>query len=269
MAKIRNYLSNLLREPSLDGCDMDDSNRRFNLHSEVLKRKTMLAEVFKEFHARFYNLADEFFPVKGLEIELGAGVAPMRDNYPHVLATDITLAAHLDKKLNAEEMDLQNATVRAFYAQNCLHHFPHPSRFFKELERTLVPGGGAIILEPFYGPLGSFLYKRLFTSEGFDKESFTWETPVTGPMNGANQALSYIIFERDKKRFLTEHPSLEIVHQSIMGNFLKYILSGGLNFRQLMPNIMTRPISVLENILSPFRRWFGLHHVIVIRKVEH
>lgn len=245
-----------------------DGDERLVLHREILQRKQMLRTVFAEINDEFHRLANEYLAVDGAEVELGAGVAPMKDKYSAVLSTDIVAAKHLDMALNAEDMELDDVSVRVFYAQNCFHHFPHPSQFFSELERTLKPGGGAVILEPYYGPIATFLFKRLFKTEGFDKQFPDWETPVTGPMNGANQALSYIVFERDRLRFEREHPTLEIVHQSIMGNYLKYLLSGGLNFRQLLPNFLTGVISFVEKLMTPFNRMFGLHHIVVIRKVS-
>ena len=85
-------------------------------------------------------------------------------------------------------------------------------------------------------------------------------------MNGANQALSYIVFVRDRAEFERKHPSLKIVHEQRVGNYLKYIISGGLNFRQLLPDGMTGMVNVIEKLLWIFNRWFALHHVIVIRK---
>lgn len=260
------YLLDLLREPSLDSMDVD-GGQRLQLHHEILKKKRMLHEVFSEFHQLFRNLADRFLPGSGLEVELGGGVAPMRDTYPSVLATDIVPGPHLDRVLNAEDMDLSDNTVRVFYGQNCFHHFPHPDQFFAELERTVVPGGGAIILEPYYGPLASFMFKRLFSTEGFDKTYPSWETPLAGPMNGANQALSYIVFVRDRTEFERKHPSLKIVHEQRVGNYLKYLISGGLNFRQLLPDWTTGVVNFAEKLLWPFNRWLALHHVIVISKV--
>ncbi|NUT88933.1 methyltransferase domain-containing protein [Pseudomonas corrugata] len=242
-----------------------DGAERLELHKRILERKRMLKEVFIEFHHAFRRLADRYFKVDGLEVELGAGIAPMRDTYPEVWATDIVATEHLDMALNAESMNLEDHSVRAFYGQNCFHHFPHPDRFFSELERTLVTGGGAILIEPFHGPFAAFLYRRLFKSEGFDKHFESWETPSTGPMNGANQALSYIVFVRDRKTFELKHPGLEIVHQEICGNYPRYLISGGLNFRQLLPDALIPLIKAVEQLLHPLKRVFALHHIIVIR----
>lgn len=260
-------LLDFLRDPLLDGMDVDGENR-LELHRKMLEKKRMLREVFTEFHHLFRALDHQFFSGKGIEVELGSGVSPMRDSYPEVLATDIVEAPHLDKGLNAEAMDFANNSVRTIYGQNCFHHFPHPDEFLRELDRVLIPGGGAILLEPYYGPLATFLFKRLFRTEGFDKTSPSWEASVIGPMNGANQALSYIVFIRDRNEYERKHPSLRIVHQELAGNYLKYLLSGGLNFRQLLPDSFTGFIGLLEKLISPLNRWIALHHIIVIRKVD-
>lgn len=254
-----------LSEPLLADMDVDGMSR-LDLHRTMLANKRMLRDVFIEFHHLFKKLDQQFFSGKGAEVELGAGISPMRDSYPNVLATDIVDAHHLDKVINAEAMDLPDNSVRTIYGQNCFHHFPHPDKFLFELERVLIPGGGAILLEPYYGPFASFLFKRLFRTEGFDKAFPSWETPVEGPMNGANQALSYIVFVRDRAELERKHPSLKIVHEQRVGNYLKYVISGGLNFRQLLPDSMTSTISYIEKLLYPFNRWFALHHIVVIRK---
>ena len=115
---------------------------------------------------------------------------------------------------------MDDGSVRVVFGQNCFHHFPRPERFFLELERVLPLGGGVILLEPYYGPFASFLFKRLFKTEGYDKNFPSWETPAAGPMNGANQALSYIIFVRDKHAFQQKFPTLKIVHTEPCTNYL-------------------------------------------------
>jgi hypothetical protein len=85
-------------------------------------------------------------------------------------------------------------------------------------------------------------------------------------MNGANQALSYIVFVRDRAEMERKHPSLKIVYEQRVGNYLKYIISGGLNFRQLLPDSLTGTVSFIEKLVWPFNRWFALHHIVVIRK---
>jgi len=253
------------RLPGLDAIDVDGVER-LHAHEKVLEMKPMLRKVFADFHHLFRHLDERFLAGEGQRIEIGAGVAPVRNSYPDVLATDVVPSPQLDRVLDAQEMDLPDTSVRAIYGQNCFHHFPQPDLFFRELERVLIPGGGAILIEPYYGPIASWMYPRLFATEGFDKAFPAWETPATGPMNGANQALSYIIFVRDRRLFDERYPGLDIAHMQPCGNHIEYLLSGGLNFRQLVPHWMASGVAAFQTITSPFNRWTALHHAVVIRK---
>lgn len=259
------WLADLLREPSVKNIDVDGGDR-FSVHSHMLAQKSILKKVFTNFHHTFDKLDRTYFSGSGSRVEIGAGVAPIRDTYPDVLATDIVAAPGLDQVLDAEQMDLPNGSVRVFFGQNCFHHLPHPDHFFQELDRTLIGGGGAILLEPYYGPFAAFIFRRLFHTEGYDKSFPSWETPASGPMNGANQALSYIVFKRDRHEFERRFPSLQIVHQEQCNNYLLYLFSGGLNFRQLCPDWAAPLLNIVQMLLSPLDRWLALHHIIVIRK---
>lgn len=255
----------LLREPSVDDLHVDGGDRLV-LHQAQLEKKRLLRQTFREFHYTFRNLDEKYFgSTAGVRIELGAGVAPVRDTFPDVLATDIVASERLDFVLDAEHMNLGDSTVRALYAQNCFHHFADPAQFFLEVERVVAPGGGVILIEPYFGPLAQWLFKRLFSTEGFDPTVLSWRQLIEGPMSGANQALSYVVFFRDRALFRKQFPALEIVETAPLANYLSYLLSGGLNFRQLWPNSLAPVLQGLQWLLSPFDRWLALHHVIVLR----
>ena len=169
--------------------------------------------------------------------------------------------------LDAQNMtNVMDNSIETFYAINCFHHFPNPDKFFRELNRTLKVGGTCIIIDPYFGMLGSFLYKRMFETESFDKSQRNWNYISNGPMTGANQALSYIVFFRDLELFLSKNPNLEIVQTTILNNYLRYLFSGGLNFKQLVPSWLEKPIKFMEFLLKPVNKLFALHHIIIIRK---
>lgn len=87
-------------------------------------------------------------------------------------------------------------------------------------------------------------------------------------MEKANQALSYIYFIKNEEKFQKKFPQLEIVHTSIFGNYLRFIISGGLNFRKILPDFLISLIKIIENILFPLKKILGLHYLIVIRKTS-
>jgi SAM-dependent methyltransferase len=262
----RTMLHRLLALPETNNLDVDSVNR-LEVHAAVLQRKPMLAAVFRECHELMLRLDRRTFgDTPGLRIELGAGVAPIAETFPEVLATDIVPGPGLDAVLDAQCLDLSDGSVRALYGQNCFHHFPDPLRFLTEVERVVAPGGGVLLIEPYYGPLASLAFQRMFASEDFDKTMPDWTTGATGPMHGANQALSYIVFVRDRALFERKLPNLELVEMFPLDNYLRYLLSGGLNFRQLVPSFTEPGLRALESIFMPARRMLALHHVVVLRR---
>ena len=240
---------------------------RMQFHREVLERKPILQRVFREFHQVLVELDQLYFgDTPGFRVELGAGVAPAREMVPDLVVSDVVWAPHLDLVADAQRLPFSSSSVRSVYCQNAFHHFHNPRAFFAELERVLVPGGGAIMIEPYFGLFATFLYPRLFAEEGFDKEAPHWGHVASSPMEGANQAASYIIFFRDRQQFMAEFPTLELVHARPLSNYLRYLLSGGLNFPALVPSFFEPLLRVAEWLLRPLASVFALHHVVVLRK---
>jgi SAM-dependent methyltransferase len=244
-----------------------DGEERLQVHRRIIAHRPMIREVFAEFHAVFADCDAKYFSGMGVSVEIGAGAAPMRDYDPAVLATDLVHSGHLDCVMDAQRMAFKSQSIRALFAQHCFHHIPDPEAFFRELVRVLIPGGGAVLIEPYYGPAASLVFKRLFASEGFDVSTKDWKSVASGPaMSGANQALSYIVFKRDRSKFESLFPELQIVTEFPLGNYIRYLASGGLNFVQLAPNAFIPILKALELLLMPLIRLLALHHVIVLRK---
>jgi SAM-dependent methyltransferase len=255
----------LLREPRLTGLDVD-SSVTLEAHRQVLAEKPIMRAVFAEFYDRCMQLDREHGSGDGQRIEIGAGSSLFSERYPNVIATDIKPHPHLDRVLDAQAMDVESGTVRAVFGINCFHHLPDPQAFFRELDRVLVEGGTCVLIEPYYRPLAATFYARLFDTETFDRSQEAWEDPARSIMEGANQALSYIVFVRDRTLFEQRWPSLEIVAQEPLTNWPRYLLSGGLNFRQLVPSRSERLLRRFERALAPAGRWLALHHVVALRK---
>jgi SAM-dependent methyltransferase len=257
-------LSRLLTDPRLIGVDVD-SDELVEIHRKIMLEKPMMYQVFKGFYDQCMDFDKQYFSGKGAQIEIGAGVSFFKEIYPSIISTDIKAAKHLDRELDALQMDLKDESVRAFYGLNCFHHFPRPRAFFAELQRTLIPGGGCVLIEPYYGPVAKRMYSNLFDTEIFDPTQKQWESNA-GVMLGANQALSYMVFVRDRTIFEKEFPELEIVTTKVMGNYMRYLISGGLNFRSLLPSFMSPIIQLVERIFYFLHPILGLHYAIVIRK---
>ncbi|PYL66090.1 MAG: methyltransferase [Verrucomicrobia bacterium] len=258
----------LLLEPNLRGVDLQGFER-IALHADTLMRKQLIRGVFKEFYDTSMALDRNYFrDVTGHRIELGAGTSFFKQCYSSVISTDVQPAPHLDRVIDAQEMDLEDQSVRTLFCINCFHHFTAPQRFFSEVLRVVKPGGGCVIIDPYFGLLAEVLYKRLFRSESYDPEAPNWSycvDPVTNEVL-PNQALSYVVFFRDRTKFTTMFPDLEMVYTTILPNYLRYLLSGGLNFRQVIPSFLAPLLRKVELASSQLTRVLGLHHVLVLRR---
>jgi SAM-dependent methyltransferase len=172
----------------------------------------------------------------------------------------------VDIVLSADRLPFADNSLRAIYGINVFHHLSRPREFFREILRVVNPGGGVVLIEPFYGLVASWVFKNLHKSEGFEPEASDWDSPIeTGPFSKANQALSYIVFKRDLSQFKKEFPELEVVFMRPHTQ-LWYILSGGVNFRQLLPDRLTSVARLSEQMLSPLNHWIALQQTIVLRK---
>ena len=254
-------------EPELRDLDVDESHA-LKIHYEILQRKPLLRSAFQTFYDDMARYCDEYLKVDGLEIELGSGVGFFKKTRPAVVTSDVREAEHIDRALDAQSMDLEDNSVRCIYAINVFHHLPDPAKFLSELVRVTKPGGGCVLVEPHNGFGSRLLHTHLHKDEIFDSEASSWTAEsIRGPMSGANQALSYIVFERDRDAFEQKFGNqIEYAARHYSLNSLRYFFSGGLNFRQILPSFTEPVLAGLERLGSPLARHWAFHQVIVLRK---
>ncbi|MEI8202985.1 MAG: class I SAM-dependent methyltransferase [Bacteroidota bacterium] len=254
-----------LTDPRLEGID-PDSIEFVEIHRQIMSERKYMRDISTEFYSTIKKLDEKYFNGNGMRLEIGAGCSFFSKLYPEIINSDIKPSPFTDKVIDALAMPFDNNSLRAVYGINCFHHFEEPERFFTELIRVLQPGGGCILIDPYYGFVANKFYQSLTDSETFDKKMIGWNSNITGTMQGANQALSYIVFKRDIAIFQKLFPELELLYMHPFNNYIRYLISGGLNFKPLLPYGFRHILRLKECLLSPFKSFFALHHVIVIRK---
>jgi hypothetical protein len=249
-----------------------NSNERFAEHKKNLDQKKMLKSCYSDFYIKILKEEKKFGKNtlnNSLRLELGSGVGFIKDFDQTIITSDVVSNQFTDKIIDGNQMPYGDNEINSIFGIFCFHHFKDPFNFLKDLEVKLKVGGVCILIEPYYGTLAKFIYKRIHQSEYFDqKESFDFKIKDKTAMEKANQALSYIYFIKNKEKFQKNFPQLEIVHTSIFGNYLRFIFSGGLNFRKILPDFLMSLIKIIENILFPLKKILGLHYLIVIRKTS-
>lgn len=260
-----NFLIKLLANKNFENVS-PDSPDFFSIQRKVLRKNKIIRDVFTEFHQYFLKLEKQYSDGFGKRIELGTGSFSIKLLDSKILSSDVVKNKYIDLKLDAEKMKLKNNSVKSFFLQNVFHHIANPTLFFKECERVLSKGGIVIILEPYHNFISKILYSRISNNEYFDKNEIKWSLKKKSRMSFANQAQSYKIFVRDKKKFKKLYPNLNIVHISLAHNSFRYLFSGGIYFKQLFPNFFFTYLKKLEKILKPFHKYFAIHWIVVLKK---
>jgi SAM-dependent methyltransferase len=253
-------LPEYLKLPESKGIENLDDPQVTVLHSQIIKEKAFLRNLYTDFYKIFKKTIGQNAEMM---VELGSGGGFIKEIIPDVITSDIIKVPNTDMSFSAEQMPFEGGSVGAFFMIDVLHHIKRPKVFFAEAQRCLKSGGKMVMIEPANTLWSRFIFKN-FHHEMFDP-SAGWEMNKTGPLSDANGALAWIIFQRDRIIFESEFKDLKIKNISFHTPF-RYIISGGLTYRQLLPSFMYGLVNFLEICLGPFSKQLGMFETIVLEK---
>jgi SAM-dependent methyltransferase len=242
--------------------DLDDPATTL-LHAEIIQEKPFLKKLYIDFYKQFRRAVPDFGD--SVLVELGSGGGFIKEVISNVITSDILELPNVDEVFSTSNMPFEEASVDAFFLFDVLHHLADSKAFFKEALRCLKVSGKIVMIEPANTLWARFIYKN-FHHERFDTQA-KWTLEKTGPLSQGNGAVPWIIFSRDRKIFEAQFPSLRIV--GIRNHTpLRYLLSGGLTLRQLLPSFAYPLIKAIEYALSPINNWLGMFQTIELEKVD-
>lgn len=253
-------LKSLLAHPLTCGLDLDDP-RTTELRRRIIQEKSFLRQIYQEWYS---TLANDLPSRAGATVELGSGAGFLKQFIPNLTASDVFSCPGVDVVLSGLDMPIKSASLRAIVMVDVLHHLPQARDFFREAARCIKPGGVVAMIEPWVTPWSKLVYTRMH-HEPFVPEAAQWEFPASGPLSGANGALPYILFSRDRDQFEREFPMWTIRTIEPMMPF-RYLVSGGVSMRSLMPGWSFGCWRGLENILRPLMAELGMFAHIVLQK---
>jgi SAM-dependent methyltransferase len=239
-----------------------DSPERTLYHKEIILHKKFLRNLYKQWYNEFIkeinNLPNDTF------IELGSGGGFLKELEPKVICTDILKLSTNDMTFSALNMPFNDNSVGGIFMVDTMHHIPDIEKFLYEANRILAKKGKIIMIEPANSLWGRFIFKN-FHHEPFDVKG-DWTIPDKGPLSGANGALPWIVFERDRLIFKEKFPNLLIETIEFRNPFL-YLLSGGVSYRQLLPDFMYPIVNKIDNWLPKLSKQFSMFQLIKISRV--
>jgi hypothetical protein len=121
------------------------------------------------------------------------------------------------------------------------------------------------MVEPWVSWWSRLIYKHLH-HEQFEPKVQSWELPLSDPLSDANGALPWVVFERDRARFECDFPRLQIETVSPMMPF-RYLVSGGISMRTLMPNFTTSLWKSIEKVCEPQMNSLAMFSLISLKRI--
>lgn len=88
-------------------------------------------------------------------------------------------------------------------------------------------------MDQFPGYLSSLIFKYLH-HEQYDEKALEWKFESAGPLSGANGALAWIVFHRDREKFQKLFPGFRL-ERFAPHSPLRYWLIGGMKKWSLIP----------------------------------
>lgn len=258
---MRALAARLLAEPRLRHLALDDPATTAARRA-VIAAKPPLRRIYEEWYE---DLAAQMPAGPGAVLELGSGPGFLAERVPGLVTSEVFVCAGLHAALDARALPFRVGALRAILMTDVFHHVPDAGRFLREASRTLRPGGRIVMIEPWVTPWSRFVYGHLH-HEPFDPDAQDWAFPAGGPLSAANGALPWIVFARDRERFGRELPALHVVDVAPRLPF-RYLFSGGLSMRALLPEAAFRSLARAEARLGrrAAERWAMFARIVVER----
>jgi len=251
-----------LTHPLIRGKDFNDPHTSI-LRLQIIQEKPFLQKIYEEWYtSEIAALPNDREPI----LEIGSGPGFLDRYLPDLITSDILLLPNVRLVLDGRRLPFSDQTLGSIVLTDVLHHISRPYDFLLEAARCVRPKGVLVMHEPWVTPWSRFIYKWLH-HEPFEPNIQKWEFPTNGPLSGANSAIPWILFERDKERFEREFPTWHI-RTIQLGVPFRYILSGGISYWFSMPGWSFPIWRVLEQVLSPWMESLAMFALIVLERTH-
>lgn len=231
---------------------LDDPRRLDELRSTI-QSKPALRAFYADAYRRYARCIARAHP-GGALLELGSGGGFVREVIPDIITSDVITYEGVDRIVDATRLPFAEASLSFIGMLNVFHHIPNVEAFFDEASRCLLPGGRVLIVDSHRGWLSTPILRHLH-HEPYDDATRDWKFTSTGPLSGANGALAWLVFVRDRERLL-RWPKLRLVDYA-PHTPLQYWLAGGLKRWTLLPARAVPAATSLDELLMRVSARFG------------
>jgi len=237
-----------------------DAPKTTVLRSRIIREKPFLRKLYSEWYYAIVGLIPQ--NITGPVVELGSGGGFLKDIFPDLITSEVLRIPDVDVIFDGHYLPFCSETLRGIVMLDVFHHLSRAKQFLSEASDCVKPGGVIIMIEPWNTVWSRIIYKNLH-HEPFDTGVRNWDFPETGPLSGANSALPWIVFERDRELFDKKFPRWHLVDITLHTPF-RYLFSGGVSFRSMMPDKLFSFWRRVEGKLDPWMKTLAMFARIVL-----
>ena len=253
-------LKSWLAHPLTRGLPVDDP-RTTILRGQIVRDKRFLRQLYGEWYA---GVMAALPAGPGAVLELGSGAGFLADVIPGLITSEMFPCPGLKAVLDGCRLPFTHDSLRAIVMTDVFHHVPEPARFLHESARCVRAGGRLVMIEPWVTSWSRVVYGRMH-HEPFRPDATEWSFPSTGPLSGANSALPWIVFSRDRARFEREFPTWTLTSIDLMMP-VRYLVSGGVSLRSLAPGWAFGLCRGVEQVMKPWMHRLAMFARIVLTR---
>jgi len=241
-----------------------DSAQYHLIRANIIQQKKLLRRIY----LNWYRILGKSIPQDpdGIVLEIGSSTGFSKKVIRGTVTSDIVDTSAVDMVFDAQFLPFKKNSLRAIIMVDVFHHIPDVELFLRDATRCVVTGGVIAMIEPWTTIWSALIYKY-FHHEAFDKHARDWKFQQGGPLSLSNQALAWIVFERDRKIFDQKFQEWKITSTTLHSP-IKYLLSGGISMRALWPDKLYSILRLIEYLLVPLNRYVAMFATIILKKTS-
>jgi SAM-dependent methyltransferase len=251
-----------LEHPLTRGLSVDDP-RATSLRRRIIRAKSFLCRLYGEWYEQITRAIPSG---DGAILELGSGAGFLSDHLPELITSEVFYCDGIRIVLDGQRLPFADSCLRAVVMVDVFHHLPAVRCFLQEATRCVRQDGKIIMIEPWVTPWSKWVYRRLH-HEPFIPEATQWEFASGGPLSGANGALPWIVFSRDRAQFLKEFPQWRIEEIRLTMPFA-YLISGGVSLRSFFPGMFYGLIRFMERLFTPYLPRLAMFAQVTLQRIR-
>lgn len=237
----------------------------FTAQRHLIDRKPLVRRCYELWYGLLLRDADSVPPEYAVYpiVELGSGSSFIRELRPEIITSDV-IQSNVAVVFDGRQMPFRAGSVRALLLTHVFHHIPDVKLFLAEAQRVLVPGGVVSMVDMTHTPFARF-FLSVFHPEPYNARAIEWDFPAGHTMLDSNQALSWMVFFRDRAKLGKAASDLSLEHWSYLPWF-SYLMSGGVNLPSFVPRMLVPLVRTLDTLFRPLDPLFAIHWHLTLRK---